>query len=167
MLILHGLDPGPTILFEHEDVIFTLILTLTISCVLATLIVLALARTLALLTLIDVHILVPTVTVVALVGAYALNTEIGDVFVALVFGIVGYLMIRFDYPRVTFTIALVLGEITERSFHQTMLISDDSWSIFVTRNISIILLVLIAASLSYPSFRRWSKMRRMRREGAA
>ena len=167
VLILHGLDPGPTILFEHEDVIFTLVLTLTISCVLATLIVLALARSLALLTMIDVHVLVPTVTVVALVGAYALQTEIGDVYVALVFGIVGYLMIRFDYPRVTFTIALVLGEITERSFHQTMLISDDNWSIFITRNISIILLVLIAAALALPSFRLWAQRRKGRREGPA
>ena len=167
VLILHGLDPGPTILFEHEDVIFTLVLTLTISCVLATLIVLALARSLALLTMIDVHVLVPTVTIVALVGAYALQTEIGDVYVALVFGIVGYLMIRFDYPRVTFTIALVLGEITERSFHQTMLISDDNWSIFITRNISIILLVLIVAALALPSFRLWAQRRKERREGPA
>ncbi len=159
VLVLHGLDPGPTILFEHEDVIFTLILTLTFACVLATLIVLCLARTLALLTLIDVHILVPMVTIIALVGAYALQTEIGDVFVALVFAVVGYYMIRFDYPRITFTIALVLGEITERSFHQTMMISDGSWSIFLTRNVSLILLLLIAASLVYPSLRLWMKKR--------
>ncbi|MFQ5974549.1 MAG: tripartite tricarboxylate transporter permease, partial [Alphaproteobacteria bacterium] len=159
VLVLHGLDPGPTILFEHEDVIFTLILTLTFACVLATLIVLSLARTMALLTLIDVHILVPVVTVIALVGAYALQTEIGDVFVALVFAVVGYYMIRFNYPRITFTIALVLGEITERSFHQTMMISDGSWSIFLTRNVSLILLLLIAASLAYPSLRLWMKKR--------
>lgn len=159
VLVLHGLDPGPTILFEHEDVIFTLILTLTFACVLATLIVLCLARTLALLTLIDVHILVPVVTIIALVGAYALQTEIGDVFVALVFAVVGYYMIRFNYPRITFTIALVLGEITERSFHQTMMISDGSWSIFLTRNVSLILLLLIAASLAYPSLRLWMKKR--------
>ncbi|MCH8919026.1 MAG: tripartite tricarboxylate transporter permease, partial [Proteobacteria bacterium] len=146
-LVLHGLEPGPRLLFEHEDVVFTLILTLTFACVIATLIVLALAKPMAYLTLVDAHILAPTVTVVALVGAYALQGEFGDVVVALAFAVIGYLMIRFQYPRITFTIALVLGEITERSFFQTMGISDDSWAIFVTRNVSLILIGLIIISL--------------------
>ena len=159
-LVLHGLEPGPRLLFEHEDVVFTLILTLTFACVIATLIVLALAKPMAYLTLVDAHILAPTVTVVALVGAYALQGEFGDVVVALAFAVIGYLMIRFQYPRITFTIALVLGEITERSFFQTMGISDDSWAIFVTRNVSLILIGLIIISLMVPSLRNWLRKRR-------
>ena len=159
-LVLHGLEPGPRLLFEHEDVVFTLILTLTFACVIATLIVLALAKPMAYLTLVDAHILAPTVTVVALVGAYALQGEFGDVVVALAFAVIGYLMIRFQYPRITFTIALVLGEITERSFFQTMGISDDSWAIFVTRNVSLILICLIIISLMVPSLRNWLRKRR-------
>ena len=158
-LVLHGLEPGPRLLFEHEDVVFTLVLTLTFACVIATLIVLALAKPMAYLTLVDAHILAPTVTVVALVGAYALQGEFGDVVVALAFAVIGYLMIRFQYPRITFTIALVLGEITERSFFQTMGISDDSWAIFVTRNVSLILIALIIISLMVPSFRQWLRKR--------
>ncbi|MCZ6448426.1 MAG: tripartite tricarboxylate transporter permease [Alphaproteobacteria bacterium] len=159
-LVLHGLEPGPRLLFEHEDVVFTLILTLTFACVIATLIVLVLAKPMAYLTLVDAHILAPTVTVVALVGAYALQGEFGDVVVALAFAVIGYLMIRFQYPRITFTIALVLGEITERSFFQTMGISDDSWAIFVTRNVSLILIGLIIISLMVPSLRNWLRKRR-------
>ena len=158
-LVLHGIEPGPRLLFDHEDVVFTLVLSLTIACVVATLIVLALARPMAYLTLVDAHILAPVVTVVALVGAYALQGEFGDVVVALAFAVIGYLMIRFDYPRITFTIALVLGEITERSFFQTMGISDDSWMIFINREISVILIVMIILSLAIPSFRLWLKRR--------
>ena len=98
-------------------------------------------------------------TVVALVGAYALQGEIGDVIVALAFSVVGYLMIRFDYPRITFTIALVLGSITERSFFQAMGISDGSWAIFYTRNVSQILIALIVLSLLVPAFRQWMRKR--------
>ncbi len=152
-MVLHGLEPGPRLLFEHEDVVFTLVLTLTIACVIATLIVLLLARPMAYLTLVDAHILAPTVTVVALVGAYALESSFSDVIIAMIFAVIGYLMIRFDYPRITFTIALVLGEITERSFFQTMGISDDSWMIFVTRNISVILIIMCVATLLIPLIR--------------
>lgn len=159
-MVLHGLEPGPRLLFEHEDVVFTLVLTLTIACVVATLVVLALARPMAYLTLVDSHILTPTVTIVALVGAYALQGEFGDVVVAMVFGIIGYLMIRFDYPRITFTIALVLGEITERSFFQAMGISDGSLMIFITRNVSLILIGLCVVTLLIPSFRHYMGRRR-------
>jgi putative tricarboxylic transport membrane protein len=165
-MVLHGLEPGPRLLFEEEDVVFTLVLTLTVACVVATLIVLALAKPMAYLTLVDAHILAPTVTVVALVGAYALQGEFGDVVVALAFAVIGYLMIRFQYPRITFTIALVLGEITERSFFQTLGISDGSWAIFVTRNVSLILIALIIISLLIPSFRSWLRRRNERKDGA-
>ncbi len=161
-MILHGLEPGPTLLQEHTDEIYTLILSLTVACVVATLIVLALARPMAYLTLVDSHILVPVVTVVALIGAYALSGEFGDVVVALAFAIIGYLMIRFQYPRITFTIALVLGEVTERSFFQTMGVSDGKWDIFVLRMPSLVLIILIVISLLIPSFRLW-----MRRRGGA
>lgn len=159
-MILHGLEPGPTLLQEHTDEIYTLILSLTIACVIATLIVLVLARPMAYLTLVDAHVLAPMVTVVALVGAYALNGEFGDVIVALAFGIIGYLMIRFQYPRITFTIALVLGEVTERSFFQTMGVSDDSWVVFVTGAPAISLIFLIILTLLVPSFRSWLSKRK-------
>jgi putative tricarboxylic transport membrane protein len=166
-MILHGLEPGPTLLQEHTDEIYTLILSLTVACVFATLIVLALAKPMAYLTLVDAHVLAPMVTVVALVGAYALNGEFGDVIVALAFGIIGYLMIRFQYPRITFTIALVLGEVTERSFFQTMGVSDGNWAVFITGAPAISLIALIILTLLIPSFRSWLLKRKQSEGGAA
>ncbi len=166
-MVLHGLDPGPTLLIDEEDVVFTLVLSLTIACVVATLIVLALARPMAYLTLVEGHVLAPIVTVVALVGAYALHGEFGDVIIALIFSVIGYLMIRFQYPRITFTIALVLGEITERSFFQALGISDGSYSVFFTRYICQILLVMIIISLAIPYMRSlFSKEKRISGDAA-
>ena len=154
VLVLHGIEPGQKLLEDYQDLVFTLVVALTISAVFGTLVVLALARYMALLTMISVHMLIPTVTVVALVGAFALNSEIGDVVIALMFAVIGYFMIRFNYPRVTFTIAIVLGSITELSFHQTMLISDDQLSVFVTRELAVFLLLLTIMSLAFPTIRR-------------
>ena len=137
------------------------------ACVVATLIVLALARPMAYLTLVDAHVLAPIVTVVALVGAYALHGEFGDVIVALVFAIIGYLMIRFQYPRITFTIALVLGEVTERSFFQTMGVSDGSWGVFFSGAPAISLICLIVLTLLVPSFRSWLVKRKQSKGDSA
>jgi putative tricarboxylic transport membrane protein len=153
LLVLHGLDPGPLLLIEHEGEMFSLIVALTMSCVLATLLGLSVTRWLSLITLVDVHILVPAVISVSLVGAYALNGKVGDVVIAAIMGVVGYLMIKFDYPRVAMVIALVLGDLAERSFHQTMQITGGDWSVYVTRPISAILLVLTLLSLAIPAIR--------------
>ena len=153
MLVLHGLEPGPLLLIEHQGEMFSLIVALTISCVFATILGLSVTRWLSLITLVDVHILVPAVVSVSLVGAYALNNKLGDVIIAAVMGLLGYQMIKYNFPRVTVVIALVLGDLAERSFHQAMQLSDGHWTTFITRPISAILLVLILISLTIPALR--------------
>ncbi|MBI3043160.1 MAG: tripartite tricarboxylate transporter permease [Betaproteobacteria bacterium] len=153
VLVQHGIEPGPMLLIEHQGIAFSLILALSLSCVLATAVGLAVTRQLALITLVDVHILVPSVVAISLVGVYALHSDIGDVILAFVFGGLGYFMIRFGYPRITMVIALVLGELAERSFHQSMMMSDGALSVFATRGISLALFILTAFILVTPAIR--------------
>ncbi len=70
-----------------------------------------------------------------------------------IFGIIGYLMIRFDYPRLTIVIALVLGASAERNFHQSMLMSDGKWGIYLNRPICLLLLAGNVALLALPVVR--------------
>jgi putative tricarboxylic transport membrane protein len=107
-------------------------------------------RPLALITLVDAKVLVPVVLSVAMVGSYAIDSNIENVIVTSVFGVLGYLMIRYDYPRLTVVIALVLGGTAERNFHQALMISDGHASVFFTRSISQILIACIVAWLSWP-----------------
>ena len=109
LLILHGLQPGPGLLLNHMEVILTLILALSCSSVMASIVGLSLARQLALITVIDVNILVPIILSVAFVGAYALDNSIYDVLLTVIFGTLGYLMIRFDFPRLPLVIAMFFG----------------------------------------------------------
>jgi putative tricarboxylic transport membrane protein len=153
LLVLHGMQPGPLMLIDHQVEIYGLIWALTGSCVLASFFGLLVARPLSRLTLIDSQILVPVVTAVALVGSYAVDRNIGNVLVTAVFGILGYLMIRFDYPRLTMVVALVLGAAAERNFHQTTMMSDGNFSIYLHRTVCLVLLAGIAALLAAPLFR--------------
>jgi putative tricarboxylic transport membrane protein len=75
---------------------------------------------------------------------------IENVVITAIFGIIGYLMIRFDYPRLTIVIALVLGASAERNFHQSMLMSDGQWAIYIIRPICLFLLAGIVILLALP-----------------
>ena len=153
LLVLHGLQPGPLMLIDHQTEIYGLIWALTGACVLASLLGLLVARPLSLLTLHRLRRFWSLSSpAVALVGSYAVDRNIGNVLVTAVFGILGYMMIRFDYPRLTLVVALVLGSAAERNFHQTSMMSDGNLSIYLHRNVCLILLAGIAALLMAPLF---------------
>lgn len=155
ILVLHGMDPGPSILLYNQREVYGLIVALTLSAVGASIIGLIFARWLVMITYVNVHFLVPVVAAISLTGVYVLDGKPGDVVLSMIMGILGYLMIRFDYPRLTLVIALVLGETAERSFHQTMMISDNDMLGFIAgRPQAVILVALTILTLMLPALRR-------------
>jgi len=155
ILILHGIEPGPSILVENQREIYGLILAITLSAVGASIIGLVGSRWLMLITHVKVQVLVPVVISITLTAVYVLEGKLGDVFVCAVMGVVGYLMIRFDYPRLTFIIAFVLGKTMEQAFHQSVSISDgDMLGYIASRPTAIVLLVLVILTLLLPALRR-------------
>lgn len=155
ILVLHGMEPGPSILIQNEREIYGLIVALTVSAVGASVLGLLLARVLVLITRIDVNIIVPVVVVLSLTGVYVLEGRMADVLLTVLMGIFGYLMIRFDYPRLTLVIALVLGEIAERSFHQLRLISDGNVIEYMLgRPVSVVLILATIVTLFLPAMRK-------------
>lgn len=153
ILVLHGMQPGPLMLVQNQTEIYGLVWALTASCILASFIGLLLVRPLAMITLIESEVLAPVVISIALIGSYAIDGQIGNVVVSAVFGVLGYLMLRFDYPRLTVVVALVLGGMAERNFHQSMIMGNGNWSIFATRWVSGILLASIIILLGSPLLR--------------
>lgn len=166
ILVLHGMQPGPAIFADHQQEIYGLIIALTLSAILASIIGLTFVRWLAAITLVKGQILAPIVIAVSLVGVYAISLQIGDVVLAAILGILGYLMIRFDYPRLPLVIALILGETAERGFQQSMMIGQESWRIFVGSPTSIILVLLIFISLAWSLLPALFKFWRSRIRGA-
>ncbi len=159
ILVLHGMQPGPTMLLEHERVIYSLIVALTFSAVLSGVLGLVLIRWLAMVTLVKGSVLAPLVIVTSLVGAYAIDSRPGNVIVAIIMGVVGYLMLRFHYPRLPLVIALVLGETAERGYMQSMMMGRGDWGIFVSSPVSIVIVILIFSSLGWWAIPLIMKMR--------
>ena len=159
VLILHGIDPGPMLLIEREATILMLVLALLGATIISGLLILIGARYLARIAHIDSMVLIPSVITVSLVGAYSLHNTIGDVFVAVFFGLVGYFMIRADYPRITLIIAFVLSGLMERNFIQSMIMFEGNWLRMFGDVTTLVLFVLTLLALSIPLVRYLRKMR--------
>lgn len=157
ILILHGMQPGPAMLVRHQAEIFGLIWALTASCFAASALGLLLAGPLTKLTRVDVQLLAPIIIAISFAGSYAIDQSAENMLITLIFGIIGYGMMRLRFPRLALVIAMVLGGIAERSFHQAMMMSDGEWSIFTSRPQSAILLVLMALALVGPGLTRFSR----------
>jgi putative tricarboxylic transport membrane protein len=153
-LMLHGLQPGPKLILDRPDIVYVIIYSLLASSVLASLIGLALARYSMKLTSIPVRFIAPVVFALSLVGTFTINAEVGDMVVALCFGVLGYFMKRYQYSRASMVVGLVLGSMVQKTFFQTL----DALGLasFVTRPISLVLLILTIAILvwSVRSYRR-------------
>jgi len=153
-LILHGLEPGPDLLLDRLDIIFTLIFTLVLANILVSVIGLVSARQLARLTKIPSAYVAPVIFCLSLIGAYSMNNLFGDVLVTLCFGIFGYFVKRLGYSKIALVIALLLGKIAQESFHQT-LVSMGIKGFFV-RPISLCLFILILVFLTLPYLKTFS-----------
>jgi putative tricarboxylic transport membrane protein len=98
-------------------------------------------------------ILMPLIVTISAVGVFATDNNIFDMWVMFVFGVVGYLMRKLEYPAAPAVLGLVLGPLVERSLRQSLTISHGDLSIFFTRPISAVLTVCALLSLFAPLVR--------------
>ena len=101
--------------------------------------------------------LFPLILLFCLIGAYTINNSATDVFIMLVFGLVGYLMRKFNYEGAPMVLALVLGPMIEQAFRQSLNMSGGSYDIFFQRPVSavtLIIAVVITVLSALPSRRK-------------
>lgn len=149
ILILHGVDPGPLLMIQHQNLIYELIWALVAACVFASIAGIFLAKYLSKVTVIRANILVPLVISISILGSWAVNQTIGNIVVSLVFAVIGYVITAIDYPRLPIVISLILGGEIERYYDQSIMISGGSPRIFVGDPVSIFLLSVVVLAILY------------------
>lgn len=149
----HGIIPGPRFFGENLDIVMMIILALLVSNILTSIIGVAMATQFAKVTRIDIHVLAPIVLLFALFAAYAIRNNMFDVYIATLFGVFGFLMIKVKMSRVPMVIALVLADIIERNFFRSLQIGGGDYAVFFRSYLSILLVVLILLSLFLPYIR--------------
>jgi putative tricarboxylic transport membrane protein len=153
---LLGIQPGPAVLRDHLDLVWVLIWTLVVANVVAALVFFGIGRWLVLVVSIRPGVLVPTILLLALLGAFVGDGHEESLLVLAALGVVGYALKRCDWPRAPFVIGIVLGRLMEISLHQSLAIWG--WT-FPLRGGALVLLAAIVATVvvSWRSRRRAAK----------
>lgn len=159
-LMVHGLRPGPTMFTEQAEFAFAIFWAMLFVNLLFFFIGLYGAKLFARVTFIPPPILWPIVFTFSIVGAYALDQSMLDVWIALGFGIIGFFMRRHGFSVVPMAIGLILGGMLETRLGQSMVMLDEKWWMMLTRPLALFFFVLTALALFGPWF--WGRLMKQR-----
>jgi len=129
-LLIWGLQPGPLLFVEQKDFVWGLIASMYLGNLAGLIVVLTTVPLFAAILRIPFSIIAPIIIVICAVGAYTVHNSMFDVYLMLVFGVLGYLFKKLDYPLAPLVLALVLGDRAEDSFRQAILGSQGDLAIF-------------------------------------
>ncbi|WP_425091326.1 tripartite tricarboxylate transporter permease [Tropicimonas sp. S265A] len=158
-LMVHGLQPGPTMFTEQAEFAYAIFWAMLLVNVMFIFVGLFGAKIFARVTFVPVQILWPIVFTFSIVGAYALDQSMLDVFIAIGSGVIGYFMRRFGYSVVPLAIGLILGGMLEKRLGQSLIMLDDQWWLMFTRPLTLLFFVLTILALFGPYFWRLFKQR--------
>ena len=129
-LLIWGLQPGPMLFIEQKDFVWGLIASMYLGNIVGLIVVLTTVPFWAAILRIPFSVIAPVIIVICAIGAYTVHSSMFDVWMMLVFGLLGYLFKKLKYPLAPLVLALVLGDMAEASFRQAMLLSQGSMAIF-------------------------------------
>ena len=138
-LLIWGLQPGPTLFTDRPDFVWGLIASMYIGNVIGVIIVLAFVPLFAAILRIPFAVLTPLIVVVCAIGAYAVSNAFLDIWYMLIFGVIGYVFRKLDYPLAPMVLALVLGDMAETAVRQSLIMSQGNPGIFFWSPISAVI----------------------------
>jgi putative tricarboxylic transport membrane protein len=159
-LFIWGLQPGPLLLQQHPEFVWGLIGSIYVGHLMTFLICLLAVPVLAAIMRVPYAIITPFIVLISIIGSYSLNNSMLDVFITIIFGLIGYWLRKLKYPLAPFVVALVLGDSTERTFRQSLIASGGNPLTFVSGPIAASLMMLAVLLLFYPVCARWVAQRR-------
>jgi putative tricarboxylic transport membrane protein len=166
-MIIWGLRPGPLLFTEHPEFVWGLIGSLYMANLFTMLINLAFIPAFVAVLKLPFTILAPVIFILCVVGGYAPLQEMHDVWLIFIFGIVGYLMRKLNYPVAPAVLAIVLGPLAERSMRQSLIGARGDVMVFLERPLSAIFVFLAVVLFVLPMLKAAQRRRRKANQEAA
>jgi putative tricarboxylic transport membrane protein len=141
-MLIHGIKTGPLLLKNHPDVFWGVIGSMYIGNVMLLVLNLPLVGIWVKVLRIPYPILFPIILLFCLIGCYSINNSVVEIVIMVIFGIVGYLMKKFEYEGAPLILAFVLSPLLENHLRRSLIISHGSFSIFFARPISLVFIVV-------------------------
>lgn len=158
-LLIWGLQPGPLLFVEQKEFVWGLIASMYLGNFVGLIIVLTCVPLFAAILRIPFSIIAPVILVLCAIGAYTVHNNTFDVVMMMVFGVVGYVMKKCNYPMAPLVLAIVLGDKAEEAFRQALLGSQGSLGIFFSNTLVSTIMTLGLISLFWPLISAgWSRL---------
>ena len=159
-ILIQGLRPGRELFTTQADITYAVILGFLLANILMGIIAIAGARLFVKITAVPQNVLSPIIVALCIVGAYAINNSITDVWVMIVFGLIGYLLRKMGFPPAPVVLGLILGPIAEEGLRQSISLAQGNvLGYYLSRPISVILMVLILLAIFSPLLIQYFKGR--------
>jgi putative tricarboxylic transport membrane protein len=135
-MMIHGLNPGPNLMIETPQFFYQIVAMLVIADMTKLMFGFVLIRPLLKILLVPRERLMPIVFVLCVVGAFAITSRVFDIYVMLVFGLIGFVMRELKFPMAPLILGLALGDLLEKNLTRGLVLSDGSLWPFFTRPVS-------------------------------
>ncbi|MDI9370310.1 MAG: tripartite tricarboxylate transporter permease, partial [Synergistota bacterium] len=150
-LMIHNLQPGPELFTKHPEIVYTLFSSLLVANVFILALGLLGARIWIKAALIPKRLLYPLIFAFSFIGSYAVRSSVFDVGVCLAFGLIGWVLTRAKFPVSPVVLGMILGTMIEKNLRATIMMGG--YSLFLSRPLSLSMLLLALASVAVPIFR--------------
>ncbi|WBL19493.1 tripartite tricarboxylate transporter permease [Citricoccus sp. NR2] len=158
-LLLQNITPGPQLVNEHPDVFYGVIASMYIGNIILLMLNLPLIRVFVSILRVPQSLLGPLVILIAICGVYAVSNSMFDVLLMLIAGIGGFILRRFEFDLAPLILGFILGPMLEVEWRRAMIMSEGSFGIFLDRPASLVILMLLLATVSLTSISAMRKRR--------
>lgn len=153
-MTIHGLQPGPLLFTKSGNLVGAIFIALILANIFMFVFQSGLMRFFAKIIIIPKHILLPIITVFCTVGCYATSHRISDLWIYLICGIIGYILVKHEFPMGPIVLGFILGPIIEQYWRLAVITSPDHLELFITRPISLVLILAAILSIALPIIKK-------------
>lgn len=146
-LMIHNIKPGPMIMRENPTFIYHISALLFLATIALWITGVLLAKPMTKILKVPTVYLMPIITALSVVGAYALNIRTFDIIIVFVFGILGYILDKMEYSPAPIVLGVILGNMIDENFRRALTVSSGDPSIFITRPISLLFFAIIILTI--------------------
>lgn len=148
--MMYNVQPGPLLFEDHPQVAWGLIASMFIGNIMLLILNLPLVKVFAKIIQTPKQFLIPMIIAISIFGVYAVQVSTNDLLLLLGCGILGYFLSKNDYPIAPLVLGLVLGPMVENNLRRALTISNGDFSVFFTRPISLVFLIITFLWLLIP-----------------
>lgn len=156
--LLHGIQPGPQVFITNPDMVYSIYASVFLSVLLMSVIGYLAVKPLCKVLDFPESVTSAFIMMLCFIGAFTIRNNISDVWMMIIFGIIGYFMERHKYPIAPLVLGSILGPLAERAFTTTMISYSNNWTVFFTRPVSgTVMLISLAGlflTLVYPEIKK-------------